>query len=246
MKQSMILVLLFIALSMLGMTVLNSQSQKIECSASCILAFLQTTTDVKTPLTEGARRPNKTRPDRPDRNNPRWGGGRTPMAEMQLSPAMIEHCLEVVKEIDPELAGQLAAICENDPEALQKIIRRQGHRLGSLIRLQESDPDLFDVKVTELKIDAEIYHVANYLQSLDPEDTAMQAGIAELEGLVRAKTEITIEAQSLYIMRLERHLAGLQSKLADTSARLEEIVQKRMDQLLKVVREDSQKQPDKQ
>ena len=236
MKRTIALGLLII-LSMFGMAMSNTQQQSMECSSTCMLAFLQPK-DVVYPQEDG-RRPGRMRPDR---KAPR-GEDRNKMGEGQISPMMIDHCLEVIKEIDPDLSLQLSEMCENDPEALQKIIRKQGHRLGSLIRLKESDPDLFKVKITELKIDAEIYYVAMSLKDLDQEDRSTQKVIEQLKGLVRARTEISIEAQTLYIKRLERHLEGLQSKLADTTARLDEIVQSRMDQLLGVVGEEPTKDP---
>lgn len=239
MKHSLIIGLFFITLSMLGMAVSPKQTQSVACSSSCLLAFLQQPSD-DSPKDNGRRRPGRIRPDK---SAPSFADRKNPILSGQITPVMIEHCLEIVKEIDPDLAAQLATMCENDPEALRNIIRKQGHRLGSLIRLKESDPDLFKVKVTELKIDAEIYHVAQVYLALQPDDPKAQGVKAELEGLVRAKTEITIKAQALYIKRLERHLSGLQSKLKETSAQIDEIVQARLAKLLKVVHKDASKVP---
>jgi len=143
--------------------------------------------------------------------------------------------LAVANEIDPDLGAQLAAVCAVDPEAFQKIIRRQGRRFGSLIRLREDDPELFEVKVTELKIDAEIYSAAEALRGQDLESPESQAKLAELQGLVRAKTALTLRAQTLYIGRLEKHLDALRNRLEDTSARFDEIVTQRVEQLLNTV-----------
>jgi len=182
---------------------------------------------------------DRMRPDKEKRD------GRNPMGERPITPNMVEHIMDVAKDIDPELASQLAAMCEKDPDALHKIIRRQGHRLGSLIRLRESDPELYDVKVAELKTDAEIYYVAESIRGQDPTDPETIAQVIQLEGLVRAKTEMTIQAQSLYIERLERHLLALQNRLTKTKSRLDEIVAKRLSQLLSVVEEVQDKQPAK-
>ncbi len=175
---------------------------------------------------------------RPDRMSPNGEGRNRPMP-----PNLVEHIMAVAKEIDPELASQLSEMCEKDPDAFDKIIRRQGHRLGSLVRLREDDPELFEVKVTELKTDAEIYHVAESLRGQDSASPSIKAQIAELEGLVRVKTAISIRAQTLYIERLERHLEGLQARLEDTSARFDEIVDERVAQLLHAVGDEQAKQP---
>jgi hypothetical protein len=158
-----------------------------------------------------------------------------------IDAKMVEHIMAVAKEIDPDLCAQLSAMCDKDPEAFEKIIRRQGRRLGSLIRLREEDPDLFEVKVTELKTDAEIYHVAESIRTLDPEDPNTIAKIAELEGLVRVKTAISIRAQMLSIERLERHIDALRVRLEDTSLRFDEIVDERLNQLLQAVRDEDEK-----
>ena len=155
--------------------------------------------------------------------------------DRKMPPNMVEHVMAVAKEIDPELADQLSTMCENDPEAFQRIIRKQGRRLGSLIRLREEDPELFEVKVTELKTDAEIYHKAESLRGCELGTPESQAKIAELRGLIRAKTALTIRAQSLYISRLEKHLAACRAKLEDTTARFDEIVDTRVNELIDTV-----------
>jgi len=186
--------------------------------------------------------------NRPNDQNPTIDGGKRPLGangrDRPITANMVEHMMEVAKEIDPELAGQLASLCEKDPEALHKIMRRQGHRLGSLIRLRESDPELFEMKVIELKTDAEIFHLAESLKGQDPSSPTTQAQIAQLEGLIRARTEIAIKAQTLFIERLEQHLAGLRNRLADTAERFDEIVEERLDQvLIEVYKKEPQDHP---
>ncbi len=178
------------------------------------------------------------RPDRPERGEPKseW---RKPFPSNASMPAnMVEHIMAVASEIDPELAAQLLSMCEKDPEAFNKIIRKQGRRLGSLVHLRESDPELYEVKVTELKTDAEIYQVAEAIRGENQSEPATLAKIVELEGLVRVRTAMSVRAQKLYIQRLERHLSGLQEQLEDTSNRFDEIVQDRLGQLLRAVEID--------
>jgi hypothetical protein len=145
---------------------------------------------------------------------------------------MLGHVMAVATEIDPELATQLSAICAADPAAFENIIRRQGRRFGSLVRLRESDPELFEVKVAELKTDAEIYFVTEGLKGIKMSDPSIQAQLMQLRGLIRAKTALSIRAQSLYIERLERHLDGLRNRLKETTSRFDEIVDERVEKLL--------------
>ena len=155
--------------------------------------------------------------------------------ERKMPPNMVEHVMAVANEIDPDLASQLSTMCENDPEAFRKIIRRQGRRLGSLVRLREDDPELFEVKVTELKTDAEIHGTAEDIRGLDSGAPEFQAKKAALQGLVRVRTALSLRAQTLYIGRLENHLAALRQQLDDTTTRFDEIVDERLEQLLNTV-----------
>ena len=144
--------LLFVVFMMLGMKAPSAQSCcTLGCSTSCVLMFMQ-------PLPEDQlfdvekKKPQhgRLRPDRPERGEPKseW---RKPFPSNASMPAnMVEHIMAVASEIDPELAAQLLSMCEKDPEAFNKIIRKQGRRLGSLVHLRESDPELYEVKVTEL------------------------------------------------------------------------------------------------
>ena len=180
--------------------------------------------------------------DRPERfgiNGEQARKRRIPFGADRPTPAqMLEHVMAVASEIDPELASQLSAICAADPAAFEQIIRRQGRRFGSLVRLRESDPELFEVKVAELKTDAEIYFVTEGLKGSNMNDPAIQAQLMQLRGLIRAKTALSIRVQTLHIERLERHLDGLRTRLQETTSRFDETVDERLESLLKEIRED--------
>jgi hypothetical protein len=150
----------------------------------------------------------------------------------EVTQRMIDRIMEIAKEVDPELGARLGAMCQEDPEVFKSLIRRQGRGLGSLLQLREIDPDLFEVKLNELKLDAEILLVSNSIRELGTDEDVTQAQIATLRGLVRAKTALSIRVQTLSINRLERHIAALRQKIADTSDRFDEVVEERVEQLL--------------
>lgn len=172
------------------------------------------------PLSE-MRRPN----DRTKESHKRSPRG-------EVTQRMIDRVMEIAKEVDPELGARLGTMCQEDPEVFKSLIRRQGRGLGSLLQLREIDPDLFEVKLNELKLDAEILLVSNSIRELGTDEDVTQAQIATLRGLVRAKTALSIRVQTLSINRLERHIAALRQKIADTSDRFDEVVEERIEQLL--------------
>lgn len=244
MKRITVLGAIFTMTMALGMCTSNSST----CfKVACIEAYL--TMDHLQPKevlkpsqgakTDLARQTPRMRPDRLGPNTPQSKERRGSFwSDRPMPPSMLEHVLDVAKEIDPDLADKLAAICEADPEAFEKLIRRQGRRFGSLVRLRESNPDLFEVKVAEIKTDAEIYFITEELKGHDLNDPSIQAQLMQLRGLVRAKTAFSIRAQTLYIKRLEQHLAGLRSRLEETTTRFDEIVDERLISLLEQGKEE--------
>lgn len=235
MKYTTIIGVLFTSIFAFGMAPFN---ESVCCSSICFAPLLVTCIQ---PGEEGGfehpHGPDKKQPTKlttqasTGKSNTRFG------MERKMPPNMIEHAMAVAKEIDPDLAAQLSLMCETDPEAFQNIIMRQGRRLGSLIRLREKDPELFEVKVTELKTDAEIYKITEELRGQDFSATQSQAKMATLQGLVRARTAISLHAQTLHIGRLEKHLEALRQKLETTITEFDEIVEERVEKLLTSISE---------
>ena len=228
MKRLAILSAFCVVVLSLGMAPPNDTS----CMMPTFMVCLQPENDLGLGAQDdpaGMRRPKFRQSDRSNDTRGQFD------TERKMPKNMVEHVMAVANEIDPDLAAQLAVVCAADPEAFQKIIRRQGRKFGSLIRLREDDPELFEVKVAELKTDAEIYSAAEALRGQDMKSPKSQAKLAELQGLVRAKTALTLRVQTLYIGRLEKHLNALKSRLEDTSVRFDEIVAQRVEQLLATV-----------
>ncbi len=234
MKLTIALGIFLTTLMTLGMSSSNTQ----RC---CYVICLEANMIVPVKPGDGLKPASGIKLDRKTRERPeRFGANGEQARERRMSfgidrpmPAqMLGHVMAVATEIDPELASQLSAICAADPAAFENIIRRQGRRFGSLVRLRESDPELFEVKVAELKTDAEIYFVTEGLKGIKMSDPSIQAQLMQLRGLIRAKTALSIRAQSLYIERLERHLDGLRNRLKETTSRFDEIVDERVEKLL--------------
>ena len=228
---------------MLGMKSPSSQSScNLTCSTSSLMLLLQPIYDEQL-LDVEKKKPQQRGRLRPDRNNKNMEWRKPFPPNSTINADMVEHIMAVAKEIDPELVEQLMSICEKDPDAFNTIIRKQGRRLGSLIRLRESDPELYDVKVTELKTDAEIYQISEAIRGQNQTDPSTLLNIEELKGLVRLRTAMSIRAQTLYIERLEQHIVGLRTKLDDTSNRFDEIVNERLNQLLQAITVERDEKP---
>ena len=154
-----------------------------------------------------------------------------------LTPEYCEHVMVIAEEIDPAIAAYLKTMCEEDPEGFERVIRRQGKRLGSLMQLKETDPALYDIRLSGLKTDAEIIRVTQALQVAGPDDPQLQANAAELRALIGARIKNATKAKKLDIKRLEKHIVKLKAEIGETESRFDELVEKRFNQLFDVVQD---------
>ena len=156
-----------------------------------------------------------------------------PARRPSVNPQLAKQCLEVAGEIDPVLAERLEALQRrSDGADFDRAIRNARHLVG-LARLKEHDPQLYDVKVQELRIDAEVTSVLGELAEARRTGSAAAADLeAGLHDLVRHQVAYSITARGMYLLRLQENLNSLRDQLAHDSANFDQAVERRMRQLL--------------
>ena len=153
-----------------------------------------------------------------------------------LSPELIEACLEVAAEVDPHLAARLRDIRRKSPgPAFERAIRNARHLVG-LARLRERDPQLYEIKVALLQLDAQIDVVAAQLR----ETRRLSSGAAgeledQLRVLVRKQVGLSIASRGMYLRRLRENMKSLQDQLAQDSANFNKTVEDRLVELIEPV-----------
>ena len=162
--------------------------------------------------------------------------GQAPAARRQtgtLSPQLIERCLEVAREVDPQLAETLTDLRKRSPgREFERAIRDARH-LISLARLKEEDPTLYGIKVQELRLDARIEVLAAEARQARAADSAGAEKLEdELRGLVREQAALSIATRGMALRRLRDHLKTLQDQLNADSANFEQTVDRRLEELL--------------
>lgn len=150
-----------------------------------------------------------------------------------LTPKLVELCLEVAREVEPELANRLEAIRQERPgPAFDRAIGNARHLVG-LARLKERDPQLYELKVRELRLDAQIDSVLKQLAGMSPTSSEAAETIeAHVRGLVRQQVAASIASRGMYLLRLKENLTSLQEQLAYDAANFEEAVDRRMEALI--------------
>jgi hypothetical protein len=146
----------------------------------------------------------------------------------QLSPEMIQRCLEVAHDVDPALAEHLEQLRQTRGEpAFGRSIRRARHLVG-LARLKERNPQLYDVKVQELKVDAKVTRTLETIQE------------ARREG---RQVSLSIASRGMYLQTLQEHVKGMQERLEKEATSFHKTVEKRYAKLLKELEAELEAEP---
>lgn len=150
-----------------------------------------------------------------------------------LTPKLVELCLEVARDVEPELANRLEAIRQERPgPAFDRAIGNARHLVG-LARLKERDPQLYELKVRELRLDAQIDSILKQLaRARQTSSEAAETIEAHVRGLVRQQVAASIASRGMYLLRLKENLTSLQEELAYDAANFEEAVERRMEALI--------------
>ena len=165
---------------------------------------------------------------------------RSRRAPRDLSPELIEQCLEVARDVDPALADRLEAIRREQPaEDFARALREARH-LVTLTRLKNEDPQLYDVKVKELRIDAQVDRVLERLLEAQRTSSTAAADLeAQLHGLVQQQVAVSLVARGMYLRRLNDQMKSLRVQLDHDLGHFRQAVDRRMKRLLVVIEPDA-------
>ncbi len=155
------------------------------------------------------------------------------MTAGEVNAERIEQWLLVAEDIDPDKGRQLREMCHHDPEAFYQMMQRTGRRIISLADLKDSDPDLYETKISELRIEAQMETAAEQLADAlrSGDEDAITAAEEELRRWVRTQVLYSIRARGDYLLRLKEHMERLEEELAFEAANFEQTVDRRFEEI---------------
>lgn len=147
-----------------------------------------------------------------------------------LDAGMVERCLEVADDVDPELGRRLRELRDRDPEIFVR--RLQGSRsLIKLAELKSREPSLYDLKRRELQNERDVAELTARLR----EAAAAGASIEGLAGTLRMQVILQqafrYHARQSWLGRLEDRVSRLERSLDEEKATIDARVDRRLDAL---------------
>jgi hypothetical protein len=152
----------------------------------------------------------------------------------EMTPELIEACMAVAHDIDEKLAKRLETLRETDPSRfVRKIV--QSRRLIAMAELREKDPVLYDLKLLELRVDADVSRLAIEVRRARREGRESDAAVLEED--LRRQTIVQLGfrlmARDDYLCRLRDLVERLEKDLEHDRKHFNELLEKRMAELLR-------------
>ena len=175
-----------------------------------------------------ARQPNAgARVERRSGNrNERRNRGSSPLTQDQ-----VEEAVALMIELDPSMASKVEELRSERPELLRRAVTRRFPRIGHMLKLKESRPALYELRVSDIRLETLSHQQARALAALPEGDPAADAARAQLRDTLEQHFAVRQEVRRAEIEMLREQLAKMEAKRVDEKTRRDELVDKRLAQL---------------
>lgn len=145
---------------------------------------------------------------------------------------LVQHWLDVAADIDPEKAERLRHVCDHNPEEFRRIMKQSGTRLMGLAELKRDDPDLYQLKLSELRIESQVQASADQLAEAIRNGEETAALEEDLHRWVSMQVAHSIRARGDYLLRLKEHMKRLEEDIENDARNFNKTVQARYEKEL--------------
>lgn len=153
----------------------------------------------------------------------------------QLTPAEHDRALQILAELDPESAKRLTELRERDPAAFQRDFARFGRRLIGLMELEKRQPELFKVRLRELRLEVEERKLAEKIRQLREQNKVGEADalVPQLREKVKEHQGCRIQARGWELVLLDQHIKAMREQLQKDTENFDASIEPRVQMLLK-------------
>jgi hypothetical protein len=148
----------------------------------------------------------------------------------QLTPELVDRCIEVAYDIDADLGSKLQTLRAKDAAAFDQVMHQVGRRLLAMAQLKVRQPDLYQVKLSELFQAVQVNRVAANLRQAVREGNESQAQLLEkqLRSLLQVQLAMSIKSRGEYLCSLEENMQKLRKDIDHEARHFQETIEGRL------------------
>jgi hypothetical protein len=159
-----------------------------------------------------------------------------PLAQPQqdvlyLTPEQEREAIAYIREVYPDRLENLLAIKERRPLLYRRFLSRGYREMRHLEEMKEKDPERYDQRMEEKRLDEDARNLARQYRESDDESEKARLK-DELKVLLDRIFDYRQRNRQFEIEKLERRLAELKETNQQRLDNKDEIVQRRLDQML--------------
>lgn len=173
-----------------------------------------------------------------ERDLPRAGGPGPPSGapeRWEPTPAERRRAMRFLQQRFPEQFRRIQALRRDNPQRARQIVMRMLGRVVDIMRAMEHNPQLGEVMLKQMRLDLDIgerLHVLRRRGGVRDDEDARR----ELAELVRQKVLADLEFREIKLAELRRRIEREADRLAEDRERVEELVERRLAELLGATR----------
>lgn len=144
----------------------------------------------------------------------------------------IARVMDFFKATQPDLYQEAQVLKASDPDKFAKLIHGAIGMVNKLEDMRKKSPKLFDLKMKDLELAGKSVAIAKELKRTDLLPAERDQLTHQLSDIVAKQFDITQKYRQQEIDDLKDKLSGLQSQLEDRAKDKDDLIKKRVDDLL--------------
>jgi len=157
-------------------------------------------------------------------------GGRANEPMVAFSTSQIEEALQLLQDIDPDLATKISELRGKNPERVAAVLFQHIPRLAPLVALKKNDPELFKLKIEDMKLDRETHEAVKLLKASKDEARTKELRAKILDGVTR-QFYVRQEIREHELATLEKRVGELRDQIEARKDAQKKLIQDRITQL---------------
>lgn len=160
-------------------------------------------------------------------------GGPRPLTDAELDQAM-----DVMRQVDPEAASRLEPLLVERREEVAAELQHKFPRMGWFLRLKERDPEMYQLRVDDLRLSREQWVLGKQLREAkaaeekhEPTKGDIDAIDEKLEQVLAAHFDVRQKIRERELAGLEAQIERLREELEKRADERDELIEKRKEEL---------------
>ncbi len=151
----------------------------------------------------------------------------------RFGPEQIDAALDVLDEVDPDLAARVRQYREQEPEAVLARLRPHLPGLMRLVYLKQSDPEHYALRVADTRLERQALDLSRqYREATERGDAAAGDELREsLRQAVAEHFDVRQQLREKILADLRKRVEQMQQRIEERQAARQELIDQRLDEL---------------